>query len=431
MQINLWQRLWQCLRWLGLGILLLQLWGCAPRPGGDVVHLTLWQGVNPPPNREILQTLINRFNQTHPSIQVESIYVGQPDQQLPKILAAVVGNAPPDLLWFNPTITGQLVELGALRPLDDWWAASARKTEIEPVLLATMVFEDHIWSVPFDTNNLGVFYRPSLFAAAGISTLPKTWGEFRQVAQRLSQPQDRAGQKPAHGIMLALGRGDFAVFTWLPFMWSAGGTLGNSLETARLDSPGALAGLEFWSDLIQDGSAILSLPERGYELDNFLTGRVAMQITGPWTLGQLQQTQVDYGVMPIPEDVRAATALGGENLFIFKTDPVREAAAWTFAEYVMGEAFQTEFALGTGYLPVNRRVRDNPKYQTFVASQPALQVFLDQMPQAQARPLFPGYARFSESLGQALESVLLGQSNANSALTQAQARWERLQPQPE
>ncbi len=72
-----------------------------------VVHLTLWHGVNPPSNRDVLQELVDRFNREHPDIQVESLYVGQEDQQTPKILASVVGNAPPDMLWFNPTITGQ------------------------------------------------------------------------------------------------------------------------------------------------------------------------------------------------------------------------------------------------------------------------------------------------------------------------------------
>lgn len=371
---------------------------------------------------------MDRFNQAHPQIQVESIYVGQPDQQLPKILAAVVGNAPPDLLWYNPTITGQLVELGAIRNLDDWWQTSPLRPELEPTLQATMTFENHIWSVPFATNNLGVFYRPNLFKAAGITTLPQTWSEFRQIARQLTQDTNGDGRIDQHGIMLALGQGDFAVFTWLPFLWSAGGGLGTTVDNATLNSPGAVAALQFWADLIQDGSAILSLPERGYELDNFLAGKVAMQITGPWTLGQLQQAKTDFAVMPIPRDVQAATALGGENLFILKTRPAREKAAWVFAEYVMSQDFQTEFALGTGYLPVNRFVQNRPQYQSFLAEQPALNVFLEQMPQAQARPLFPGYARFSESLGRALESVLLGQDRPNVALNQAQDRWQLLQP---
>lgn len=85
-------------------------------------------------------------------------------------------------------------------------------------------------------------------------------------------------------------------------------------------------------------------------------------------------------------------------------------------DYVLSEEFQTEWALGTGYLPVNERVRTNDRYQAFVAQQPALRVFLDQMATAKARPNFRGYARFSQILGQAIESVLLGKLTPKAAL---------------
>jgi len=49
-------------------------------------------------------------------------------------LAAVVGNASPDLLWFNATITGQLVELDAIRPLEDWLAQSPLRDELTGVV---------------------------------------------------------------------------------------------------------------------------------------------------------------------------------------------------------------------------------------------------------------------------------------------------------
>jgi multiple sugar transport system substrate-binding protein len=407
---------------------LVLLGGCqAPKitDANQPIRLTLWQGVNPPPNRDVLQALVDRFNQIHPDIQVDSIYVGQPDQQMPKILSAVVGNAPPDLLWFIPTITGQLVELEALRPLEDWLDKSPLKSQIEPALLSTMKYENHIWSVPFDTNNVGIFYRPSLFKAAGITELPKTWEQFRQVARQLTRDTTGDGKIDQRGIFLALGQGEFAVFTWLPFLWGAGGELTpNSQGTVQVDSPAAIAALQLWSDLVADGSAMLSLPERGYELDNFLAGKAAMQVTGPWTLGQLQQSGVDFGVFPIPQSQRSATALGGENLFIFKTTPERERAAWQFAEYVISEGFQTEWALKTGYLPVNVRSRQSESYQKFIQQQPTVQVFLEQMAAARSRPLFPGYVRVSENLGRALEGTLLQQSSPEAALKSAQSRLD-------
>ncbi len=391
-------------------------------PNAEVVHLTLWHGVNPPPNRDVLQALVDRFNQTHPDIQVEALYIGQGDQQMPKILAAVVGNAPPNLLWFAPMITGQLVELEAIRPIETWLAESPVREEIDPALFETMEWEEHTWSIPFGVNNVGIFYRPSLFEAAGVSQLPRTWEDLRQVAQQLTyqaEGQDR------YGMLLPLGKGEWTVFTWLPFLWSGGGELTTGETGApELVNRGAIAALQLWQDLIQDGSAILSQPERGYELENFLAGRVAMQLTGPWTLGQLQATDVDFGVMPIPVGQRAATSVGGENLFIFKTTPKQERAAFTFGEYVLSEAFQTEWAIQTGYLPVNVKSRQNPSYQEFVAQQPAVSVFLEQAQYGRSRPIFPGYNRISENIGRAVEATLLGKSTPEAALQTSQQRLD-------
>lgn len=403
---------------VSLCLSLMLLTGCQPSVSlaeAEVVHLTLWHGVNPPPNRDVLQRLVDRFNQTQSTIQVESLYVGQSDQQVPKILAAVVGNVPPDMLWYPATLTGQLVELNALKPLDDWFATSPRRTELDPTLLESMQWDNQIWSIPFGVNNVGIFYRPSLFEAAGITQLPKTWEELRQVTQQLTRPNQ-------HGIVLPLGKGEWTVFTWLPFMWSGGGELLDATGQVTLENSGATAALQFWQSLLADGSAMLSQPERGFELDGFLAGKVAMQITGPWTLGQLQATGVDYAVMPIPTGVNPATALGGENLFLFKTNPQAEAAALEFADFVLSESFQTEWAIGTGYLPVNLKSRENPAYQEFVAQEPAVNVFLQQAQYGRSRPTVPGYNRISEGIGRAVEATLLNQSSPEEALKISQER---------
>jgi multiple sugar transport system substrate-binding protein len=401
---------------------LLLLTGCQPAVATDgVTHLTLWHGVNPPPNRDVLQRLVDRFNAAHPQIQVEALYVGQGDQQIPKILAAIVGNAAPDMLWYAPMITGQLVELEALRSLDDWLSTAPIAAELDPALRESMQWEGHTWSIPFGTNNVGVFYRPSLFKAAGIRQLPQTWEEFRQVARALTIPAQNQ-----HGILLPLGKGEWTVFMWLPFFWGGGGEIAVADGTVQVDSPGAIAALQFWQDLVNDGSAILSQPERGYELDAFLAGKVAMQLTGPWTLGQLRQIGVDFDVMPIPAGLRPATSTGGENLFFFKSTPARERAAQTFGEYVLSEEFQTEWAIATGYLPVNVRSRQSQEYQAFVAQQPAVGVFLEQTKYGRSRPIFPGYNRVSDALGRAVESVLLNQSTPETAIDAAQRRLERV-----
>jgi len=399
-----------------------------PILAAEVTKITLWHGVNPPQNRVVLQRLVDSFNQTHSDIQVESLYIGQPDQQLPKILAAIVGNATPDLLWYAPNLTGQLVELNALRPLEDWLTSSAIAQSLDPNLLESMELEGHLWSIPFGTNNVGIYYRPSLFKAAGIEQLPQTWDEFQQVARQLTRDTNGDRRIDQHGILLPLGKGEWTVFMWLPFMWSAGGELQTNGEIELLN-PGAIAALDLWRDLLESGATILSAPERGYELDGFVAGKVAMQLSGPWTLAQLQATGVDFGVLPIPAETRKATAIGGENLFLFKTAPEREQAAQIFLEYVLSEPFQTQWAIGTGYLPVNLQARQNPDYRAFREQTPAVDVFLEQAAVGRSRPIIAGYRRLSESLGRAIEAVLLGQSPPAEALHRAQQRLQlTLQP---
>ena len=405
-------------------ILLVIITGCTPTQldVNGVTHLTLWQGINPPPNRDVFQKLVAKFNRDHPTIEVESLYVGQSDRQLPKILASIVGDAKPDLLWFGPMLTGQLVDLDAIVPIDEQWNRSKIAQDIDPALRGSMQYENHLWSIPFGTNNIGIFYRPSLFKAAGIDRLPTNWTELKATAKQLTRDPDGDGKIDKYGIILPLGQGEWTVFTWLPFMWSGGGELKSGTATT-IDNPGSIAALQLWQDLIKDGSAILSSPERGYELDNFLSGKAAMQLTGPWTFGQLAGMNItDYGVMPIPAGTRSATSMGGESLFMMKTNLQHQQAAWEFMEYVLSQDFQTEWALGTGYLPVNLKSRTENSYRDYVSKIPATQVFLDQAKYGRSRPIEPGYSQISEQLGRAIESVLLDKNSPQAALKSAQEK---------
>ncbi|WP_254174838.1 ABC transporter substrate-binding protein [Planktothrix pseudagardhii] len=385
----------------------------------NVIHLSLWQSVNPPPNRDVFERLVNKFNQTHPDIQIESIFIGQP--QLPKILTAVVGNSPPDLLVYDPQTTGQFAELGAIKPLDEWVENLPFKSDIVPGLFEQLSLDGHIWSSPLYTANLGIFYRPKLFQLAGITELPKTWEEFRQVAKKLTIDRNGDRRPEQYGLLLPLGKGEWTVFSWFPFLLSAGGEILTNNQPNFIN-PGAIHALQFWQDLIKEGSATLSQPERGYEEADFISGRVAMQITGPWTY--ITKSNVDYQVFPIPTDIKPSTVTATGNIFVMKTTSEREKAALKFLEFVLSEEFQTEWAMGTDFLPVNLKSVQSQDYQEYLKSRSWLKVFVEQMSVAGSRPIIAGYTRISDTLGSAIEATLLGQSSAESALKEAQKRLE-------
>jgi multiple sugar transport system substrate-binding protein len=423
-----WQQGWRLAIALSVSLLLAACQPFSSQGSQTPLTLTLWHGINPPPNRDVFNELVADFNADHPNVQINPLYVGQPDQQLPKILTAVVGGLPPDLLWFTPMITGQLVELEGIHPLNGWFDDSVNASQLNPALLEAMTLEDQIWSIPMATNNLGLFYRPSLFEAAGIDSLPRTWQELRQVARTLTVDNDGDGRPDRHGLLLSLGKGEWTVFTWLGFLYGMGGSLIED-GVPNLVTPEAIAALQFWADLVADGSVKFSQPERGYELNDYLAGRVAMQLTGPWTLGKLKALDIDYDAMPIPAGQQQATVLGGEHLFVMKTRPERQQAALEFLEFVLSDRFQTRWALGTGYLPVTQTAQDSQAYQAYVSDRPILTVFLEQMSGAHSRPIIANYARLSDSLGRAIEQTLLG-ADPVEALETAQRRIDRIWQQP-
>jgi multiple sugar transport system substrate-binding protein len=264
-----------------------------------------------------------------------------------------------------------------------------------------------------------------LFKKAGINQTPKTWEELRAVAKKLTIDQNGDHQPEQYGMLLPLGKGEWTVFTWFPFLLSSQGQVITN-NYPDVNNPKAISALKFWENLIKDGSATLSPPERGYEEDAFIAGRVAMQITGSWTY--ITKSKVDFGVFPIPANERPATVIGGGNLYLMKTTSEKQKAALKFLEFVISEQFQTEWAIGTGFLPVNIKSAQSREYQEYLKSKPWLQVFVDQIPVARFRPTIAGYSRISDSLGRAIEETLLGKYSAAVALQTAQKRLEAIWP---
>ena len=75
-------------------------------------------------------------------------------------------------------------------------------------------------------------------------------------------------------------------------------------------------------------------------------------------------------------------------------------------------------------MPVNLKSQQSKEYQKFVAENPVVKVFLEQMQWARSRPIIPQYTRLSENLGRAIEASLLGKQTPEEALKRSQQRLE-------
>jgi ABC-type glycerol-3-phosphate transport system substrate-binding protein len=111
-----WQRLWTCLAVLGLlfGAGLIGSAGAGAQ--GDPVKITFWNYWDGT-NGEAIQSLVDRYNDEHPDVQVENVFIGFNDL-LPKLQAAAAGGDVPDVAAADLIWMPKLSRSGALIPLD-------------------------------------------------------------------------------------------------------------------------------------------------------------------------------------------------------------------------------------------------------------------------------------------------------------------------
>lgn len=395
---------------------------CAPGPPSGVTTVTFWHGMESGVNNRILEEKIAAFGAAHPGIRIDAQVYGAADQLGPKLDAAVAGRTPPDLLWWAPAFFPKYAEAGVLREVDDFIAhdASFDANDVYPFLWDMSRYRGKRYVTPFSANNLAVYYNKRLFAEAGIERVPQTWDELRDAARRLTRGS-------VHGLEVPMGTAEWTVWTWQCFLWQAGGEVVDADGRPAFASEAGIAALDFWRSLLREGSASPSETDAGYKTDSFLAGRVAMTINGPWNYPLLrEQRAVDVGAFPLPRRDRAATNVGGEALFLFRSTPARERSAWEFMKYVMSPAFQVDWAIASGYLPVSRSAGADARYRRFLDENPFLAVYNDQMDVGRSRPSLPQYPPLSAVLGKHIEAALYGKEEPKEALERAAAEAGRL-----
>ncbi len=397
--------------------------GCG-RGLSDRVVLRFWHGIESPENNRLLEKKVRLFEERNPDIKIELENIGAQDRAMPRIMTALSAGRQPDLLWFAPVYTGRIAESGKLFPAEKFIEKDTGfdPSKIYEGILDTGRYNGVIYTVPFETNCLAVYYNKDHFQEAGITELPRTWEDLRDTAIKITEHSAESDLIERFGMLIPLGTEEWTVWTWQTFLWQAGGDiLDDTMTVPRFDSQEGIRALQYWIDLIHKYEcAVFSERNAGYKLDPFLAGRVSMMINGPWNYPVLQQQDtVNYGSFPLPGDKKQATNIGGENLYIFRSTAPKEAAAWEFAKFIMSEEFQVEWAINTGYLPVNRLAAESAEYRQFLEENPFIKTFVDSMEFGRARPPVKEYSRISDRIGRAIESALYLRVSPVEALRKA------------
>jgi raffinose/stachyose/melibiose transport system substrate-binding protein len=245
----------------------------------------------------VLNALIEQFNQAHRGkIEV----VSNPDPDWPtlqqKIKSMIAAGSPPDVFLynFNPSdITreqsGQLMDWSTYLNADSAW-----KANFDPKNLEAVTVNKQIVAIPSDQAPVLIYYHKDLFQKAGIQGFPTTWDEFFKDAEKL-----KAIGVPAIALMTA----DDAWHTMNAFTYlatAAGGVDVFNLNQS-LNSPAIVEGATQLKKLFNFTTPDAVGANYAISSNNFITGKAAMVIDGPWLISSLQAAGAnDVGVAVAP-----------------------------------------------------------------------------------------------------------------------------------
>jgi ABC-type glycerol-3-phosphate transport system substrate-binding protein len=233
---------------------------------------------------KVLNALIAQFNQSHVG-QIE--VVSSPDPDWPtlqqKIKSMIAAHSAPDVFLYNYNPSdltreqsGELMDWSSYLNADPAWKASFRPENLQGVTV-----NGQIVAIPSDQAPVLFYYHKDLFTKAGIQTFPTTWTEFFQDADKLKA----SGVAP-----IALMTADDAWHTMNAFTYLTTATGGvNVFDPAQpLNSSAVVTGATQLKKLFGYTTSDAIGANYSISSNNFLTGKAAMVIDGPWMISSIQ-----------------------------------------------------------------------------------------------------------------------------------------------
>lgn len=247
--------------------------GCAaPSDDAVVLEYAIWDQ----DQLLAMQQIAESFAEKNPGVTVD-IEVLPAAQYWTVLQTALNGGAAADVFWMNGPSFSLYVHAGMLAPLDDQNIDAENYPE--PLI---SLYSDHgvLYGAPKDFDTIALWYNKDLFDAAGVA-YPEagwTWEDLVDTAAALTDPI--AG---VYGIAAPPSGQEIYYNT---IAQAGGEVISPDGETSGYGTPEALAGVKFWTDLIDAGYS----PTLQQMVDTtpealFLSGKVAMYQTGSWSAG--------------------------------------------------------------------------------------------------------------------------------------------------
>jgi multiple sugar transport system substrate-binding protein len=324
-----------------------------------------------------------------------------------KVLQQASSKTLPDMLMLDNPDIQQIAEAGALAPLSDF-GLNADGYAPGPVSAAT--YDGQLYGLQPGANTLAIFYHKDVLAKAGVQP-PKTWAELKTAAKKLTSGKQ-------YGFAFNATADYEGAWQFLPPMWTNGG------DETDLKSPQVAGALQLWKDLVDDGSVSKSVVnwKQSDVNDQFIAGKAAMMLNGPWQIPALQKAKVDFGVAPFPvntPDQTSIAPLGGEAWTVTETgDKAKMAKAAELVKCMNTDDNQMLRAKQGGLVPTKLALAEQFKKEV-----PSMAGFTDAVANARARTgkLGPKWPDTAKVIYTGMQLVLTGQAAPADAMAKAGA----------
>jgi sn-glycerol 3-phosphate transport system substrate-binding protein len=399
--------------------------GCGAQ-ANRVQEASLWfaYGGN---NREVLLSLVDRFNAEQSRHRIKAVYQGDYFEALAKLRTALAARAAPALTHVVGEVVPYLAEAGVLLGLGR--AAGDRAFDLVPELSQEKTFlgggERTLVALPFNRSTPIVYYNRDLFAQARLNP-PTTWDELLEVARALTL-RAADGSTTRHGFACPV---DW--WFWVAMVGQAGASVVEADGTPSLGGEAGVRALRFWQRLVHEERTMKPPPGRDYNAwqatnSDFLAGRVAMIWTSTAFLRYLEKNaRFPVGAAPLPALVRRSVPTGG-TMFVMPRGaaPAAQEAAIAFLTWMMQPRQANEWATRTGYMPVSHPGLADLEASGFYREHPNDRVAIDQLAHAAPWPWAPELFRIQrEAVQPRLEEAVLAQRDAGAVLAEARRAAE-------
>ena len=383
------------------------------------VTINFWYWADNDAYSQTMQEMIADFNATNGKgiTVVGQEYPWDGGGYSNNLLTAAMGGGAPDVSTFKLTATPSFTNNNLLANLDELIANWADKDQINESLYNTMKKAsgtDSIYVMPWNTQVLYVYYRPSMFEAAGVK-VPTTYEEFLAACDALTRDTDGDGKTDVYGFGMRGSNGGQE--PWGCFLYAGGG------DFEHMDSEGAIKGMQDYIDLYKNGYVPETAPNDGFSqvIDNFKSGLTAMTIHHIGSSAQMIETfGDDVDAFIFPQGVGRWTSMGDTETVMFDSCKNKEAAFEWMAYLATGKGQET-WCTVTGNVPVAARVQALPQFQ----ENRFMKVSIEGSPVAGILPVLDTTTQWIADWPATIQKALLGETTAEECMKTLQAAmWE-------